>query len=180
MLLKREAKGGCVHVDVEMLLKLSDHVPVDGLSWIKNQLTVSKLILKDTCVHGNFHRHLSSDIFTILNIKIITENGIGKTSPSFAVFWFGFLVFWAFFFDCLKRIDLALRWKFESDPTLPVQPQWFVSLEYLFFDWEWKFYLEEAQIFLHLWRKEAVNLNFSIFKFWLEKFVREAQENAFD
>lgn len=32
------------------------------------------------------------------------------------------------------------------------------------FVWEWKFYLEEAQIVLHLWRKEAAELNFSIFK----------------
>lgn len=102
-----------------MLLKLSGHVPADVSSWIKNQLSVSKLILKGICVHGNFYKYLSSDIFTTLNIKIITENGIAKRSPRG-------------FFDCLKRINSTSRWKFESGLTLSVQTQQSVSLEYLF------------------------------------------------
>lgn len=88
--------SGCLHVNVEMLLKLSGHVPADVSSWIKNQLSVSKLILKGICVHGNFYKYLSSDIFTTLNIKIITENGIAKRSPRG-------------FFDCLKRINSTSR-----------------------------------------------------------------------
>lgn len=87
MLLESQAKSGPLHVTVEMLLKLSDHVPVDGSPWIKNQLSVNKFILKDIC--GNFYRYLCSDIFTILHIKNITENGIGEKSPRFIVWWFG-------------------------------------------------------------------------------------------
>lgn len=46
-----------LHVNVEMLLKLSDPVPVYGSSWTKNWLGLSKLIPKDICVHGNFYRY---------------------------------------------------------------------------------------------------------------------------
>lgn len=70
-------------------------------------------------------------------------------------------------FDCLKRINSTLRWRFESGLTFSIQNQQFLFLEYLFLSGsalKWKFYLAEAQIILQLWRKEAVNLNFSIFK----------------
>lgn len=82
MLPESQARSGSLHVKVEMLLKLSDHVSVDGSSWTKNWLGVRKLILKDICVHGNFYKYLSSDIFSILNNKkIITKNGVVKKSP---------------------------------------------------------------------------------------------------
>lgn len=71
MLLESQARSGSLHVKVEMLLKVSDHVSVDGSSWTKNWLGVRKLILKDICVHGNFYKYLSSDIFSILNNKKI-------------------------------------------------------------------------------------------------------------
>lgn len=114
MLFESQAKSGSLHENVEMLLKLSDLVSVDGSSWIKNWLGVSKLILKDICVHGNFYKYLSSDIFTILNIKKYNYKwNSEKKSRGF--------------FDCLKRINSTLRWKFEPGLTLSIQTEQFVS-----------------------------------------------------